>query len=301
VEVITVRCGEYITRKGKVGDQHYGLLTGKCMIDHLDNGTQQAKVETNKKEAKPEDFNGMYGDEDILPYGLNIGGADVLEGDVAWGQSIVVIEDCILIVIDKFAWKDIVHDDYSQLDARMSMLSSFDILRVEPEHNIRELALVLEPYEHTPPVTGVQTGMVERGMVILKQDEKAEKVMFLVGKTQARLLREVTVDKERRVVEAGAIRSPGIANECCVVKQGSGMRRLLPRSTVLISNPGSMWVMDKFLFMKRVSKAGVQRMKEQYDADVTSEVLVQSYLEHRKWKKFKNRLVGDVTNPDLGP
>ena len=79
------------------------------------------------------------------------------------------------------------------------------------------------------------------------------------------------------------------------------MRRLLPRSTVLISNPGSMWVMDKFLFMKRVSKAGVQRMKEQYDADVTSEVLVQSYLEHRKWKKFKNRLVGDVTNPDLGP
>jgi len=139
----------------------------------------------------------------------------------------------------------------------VSVLAGFDVLRQEPLHNLRELAFALEMF---PNPHGDQ-GRCERGQVILRQGERLEKVLFLVGKTQARLLREVVVEREPRVVEAGAVRAPGIANECCVQMQ-SGRERHAPRSTVLISNPGEIWSMDRYLFKKKVSNRSMHEQDE---------------------------------------
>ena len=58
--------------------------------------------------------------------------------------------------------------------------------------------------------------------------------------------------------------------------------------------------MDKYLFKKRVSNRCMVKMKELYDNEIADDKLVQSYLDHRRWKKFKNQLVEDIVYHGTG-
>ena len=74
-------------------------------LDTIPDGKEEEGEEKIPKVPTKEDFAGRYEEEDVLPYGMNIGGAEVLEGDTNWVESILVIEDCMLIALDKMAWQ----------------------------------------------------------------------------------------------------------------------------------------------------------------------------------------------------
>ena len=99
IEWSEVKTGEYLTRKGNAASNHYLLLRGKACVDHLDHGSKDLKPrshasergahrETEERTAPPteertapptEQAMTNWNDEDLLPIGTNIGGAEVLE------------------------------------------------------------------------------------------------------------------------------------------------------------------------------------------------------------------------------
>jgi len=290
LELRSFKPGQLVVQSGDPADYHAVLINGTMKIEHT-----AAPGGSSARRGSMD----MGEDGQVLESGHHLGGSDCLEGpdndDSIWPFNIVSRDTSDILRLDKAAWREVHSTNCEHIDEQAAMLATFEALRHEPLHNLRELSLALEPYGNPKGVRG----RCERHEILLKQGERCDHLLLLLGRAQARLLREVVVERERRVVEAGAICSPGLANECCTFKSTDQGDRSLPRSTVLMDQPGEVWTIDKFLFMKRVSKNCIGRLKDVYDNEKSDEELVESYLEHRKWKTFKAQLVESVVNPDL--
>lgn len=204
-----------------------------------------------------------------------------------WESSMMAVGKCDVLCVDKEHLQMLLQPPVPDMARRNKLLSKFPLLANETRHTLCELALRL------------QKTKVERNQMLLKQGEQCHHVLLLDGKTQIRELREVTVEKDgvkqKRVVELRSRRAPCMLNIRCV---GADSRKGA-QSTVLVSNPGTVYTLDRFTLVQGISTKALKEARSDCDETVSDKEIVDAYMQHVQWKSYKERLVEDVIDESV--
>jgi len=195
-----------------------------------------------------------------------------------WQDSLVAVGPCDVLCIKKDDLRFVTTAKIPNLQQRLRLLQKFPMFDEEAQHSLHLLAMLLKPEK------------VQRGQILLKQGEKHQDVLLVNSKTHLRVLRKVTLEGGRqRVVELQPLRGPCLLNERCLSTGNTECT-----STILVSNPGTMYTLDRFALFQTISSWGLKQIKSTRSDDVSDKEIADQYMHHASWKRYKEDLVEDV-------
>lgn len=200
-----------------------------------------------------------------------------------WQDSVVAVGPCEVLSIKKEELRFFTKMKVPNLKQRLRLLQKFPMFDEEAQHTLHLLALLMKPEK------------VTRGQILLKQGEKRQEVLLVNSKTHLRVLRKVTLEmangsKQQRVVELQPMRGPCLMNDRCL----STAENTVAQSTILVSNPGTMYTLDRFALFQSISSGGMKQIKAAWNDEVSDKEIAEQYMHHVSWKKYKEDLVDDV-------